>query len=240
MNRSLRLNATELNVLAALLGMRITPLSDSRTTRAEALESLVRRRIVDANAKRVSTQVATLLAVLARPRHRIEITPHSSTSFVIAVQTLTHVVHESTGDLDVITPVNDGISAMLSTIDSGIGVAFSLPGHTWHDMVAQARFANDGQLARMAQLDGCDNDGAATAAHLAKHYRLRHDARILTFRGNGRWRGSELSWIAAPGGAWILDDGGRFGTDSDLVRRRATFSPIRPSDALRIEIQTTN
>lgn len=240
MNRSLRLNATELNVLAALLGMRITPLSDSRTTRAEALESLVRRRIVDANATRVSIQVATLLAVLARPRHRIEITPRTSTPFTIATQTLTDAVHESTSDHDVITPVNDGISAMLSTIDSGIGAAFSLPGHTWHDMVAQARFASDGQLARMAQLDGCDDDGAATAAHLAKHYQLRHDARILTYRGNGRWRGSELSWIAAPGGAWIVDDGGRFGTDSDLVRRRATFSPMRPSDALRATLQTTN
>lgn len=240
MTRSLRLNATELSVLAVLLGIRIAPLSNSRATRAEALESLVSRRIIDDKVERVSTQVATLLAVLARPRHRIEITARDSTPFVIATQTLTHVVHESTGDHDVITPVQDGVTAMLPVVEPGVGAPFSLPGRTWHDMVAQARFASDDQLAKMAQLDGCDVEGSLTAAHLAKHHRLRHDARILSYRGKGRWRGSELSWIAAPGGAWVVDDGGRFGSDTDLARRRATFSPTRPDAALRAALQAAN
>jgi hypothetical protein len=227
-------------VLAVLLGMRITPLSASRVSRAEALESLVTRRIVDDRVERVSTQVAALLAVLARPRHRIEITARGSTPLVIATQTLTHVVHTTSDDHDVITPSRDGIAEVLSGIDAGSGAGFSLPGRTWYDMVAQARFATDDQLARLAQLDGCDADGAKTAAQLAKHQHLRTDVRMLTYRGNGRWRGSELSWIAPPGGAWMVDDGGRFGTDADLTRRRATFRPERPDAALRSALQTLN
>ena len=237
MTRSLRLNATELTVLSVLLGMRIPPLSASRVTRAEALESLVSRRIVDDRVERVSTQVATLLAVLARPSHRIEITTRATRPVVIATQTITHVVHTTLDDTDLITPVRDGITETLSMYPAGVGSSFSLPGRTWYDMVAQARFAGDEQLARMAQLDGCAPDEAATAAQLAKHHHLRRDARVMTYRGRSRWRGTELSWITAPEGAWIVDDGGRFGTDVDLVRRRATFSPQRPDSILRASLQ---
>lgn len=240
MNRSLRLSATELTVLATLLGLRVTPLSTSRSSRTEALGSLVSRRIVDNRVERVSVQVATLLAILARPRRRVEITGRNLTPFVIATQTHSHVVHETNGEQEVITPARDGVTAMLSTIESGIGAPFSLPGRTWYDMVAQARFATDAQLARMAELDGCDVDGSRTAAHLAKHHQCRRDARILEYRGNGRWRGSELSWIAAPGGAWVVDDGGRFGSDADLARRRATFTALRPDVAIRAAMDPAN
>lgn len=239
MTRSLRLNATELSVLSVLLGMRIAPLSASRVTRAEALESLVARRIVDDKVERVSTRVATLLAVLARPSHRIDITARATQPCVIATQTITHVVHTTLDDTDVITPVRDGITETLSMIPAGIGSSFSLPGRTWYDMVAQARFSTDEQLARMAQLDGCAPDESATAVQLAKHHHLRRDARVMTYRGSNRWRGTELSWITTPGGAWIVDDGGRFGTDADLVRRRATFSPQRPDAALRSSLAVT-
>ena len=240
MARSLRLNATELTVLSVLLGMRITPLSASRVTRAEALESLVSRRIVDDSVERVSTQVATLLAVLARPSHRIEITARATPPVVVATQTITHVVHTTLDESDVITPVHDGIAETLSVIPAGVGSSFSLPGRTWYDMISQARFASNEQLARMAQLDGCAHDEAATAAQLAKHHHLRSDARVMTYRGRNRWRGTELSWIAAPSGAWIVDDGGRFGTDADLARRRASFSPQRPDAVLRSSLQTAS
>lgn len=237
MTRSLRLNATELTVLSVLLGMSIAPLSASRVTRAEALESLVTRRIVDGKVERVSAQVATLLAVLARPSHRIEITARASRPVVVATQTITHVVHSMVDDTDVITPVPDGIAETLSMIPAGVGSTFSLPGRTWYDMVAQARFAGDEQLARMAHLDGCDPDEAAAAAQLAKHHHLRRDARVMTYRGRNRWRGTELSWITTPGGAWVVDDGGRFGADTDLNRRRATFSPQRPDTILRSSLE---
>lgn len=240
MARSLRLNATELSVLAVLLGMRVTPLSTSRVSRAEALESLVARRIVDDRVEQVSTQVAALLAVLARPRHRIEITARGSAPIVIATQTLTHVVHTTSDDSDMITPSRDGITEVLAGIEAGSGAGFSLPGRTWYDMVAQARFATNEQLARLAQLDGCDAEGAATAAHLAKHHHLRTDVRMLTYKGNGRWRGTELSWIDTPSGAWMVDDGGRFGNDADLARRRAIFRPERPDTALRSALQTVS
>ncbi len=239
MSRSLRLNATELSLLSGLLGMRIAPLSASRVTRAEALESLVSRRIVDDRVERVSTQVAALLAVLARPRHRIEITARGSAPNVVAVQTLTHVVHTSLDDHDIITPSHDGITELLSGIEAGIGGGFSLPGRTWYDMVAQSPFATDDQLARLAQMDGCEPEESATAAQLAKHHHFRRDTRVMTYRGGNRWRGTEMSWITTPNGAWMVDDGGRFGSDADLVRRRATFSPQRPEAVLRSSLHTT-
>lgn len=241
MARSLRLNATELTVLSVLLGMRITPLSASRVTRAEALESLVSRRIVDDSVERVSAQVATLLAVLARPRHRVEIISRDGAApIVMALQTVGDVIHTRDATTDILTPSRDALAAVMSDTGDVSGHPFSLPGRTWHDMVAQARFANIEQLARMAQLDGCDLADATTAAHLAKHHPQRTDARVMTYRGKNRWRGAELSWINTANGVWLVDDGGRFGVVGDLARRRAAFSPQAPGAALRETLVSLN
>lgn len=239
--RSIRLNATELSVLSVLLDVRIAPLSTSRTTRAEALESLVQRRIVDEHVERVSAQVAALLAVLARPRHRVEIVSRNGAEpLVLALQTVGDVIHTCDTNADILTPSRDALAAVVTGTSDVTGHPFSLPGRTWHDMVAQARFANPEQLARMAQLDGCTAADAATAAQLAKHHYQRTDARVMSYRGKNRWRGSELSWIDTPQGTWLVDDGGRFGSDSDLHRRRAAFSPQRPEVALREALGSLN
>ena len=235
MARSLRLNATELSILCVLLGMRITPLSTPRMKRAEALDSLVKRRIVDNKVERVNLQVATLLAILARPAQQITIHQNGTTTptQVIGIQTLSHVVQESDGAVDVITPHGDAIAMFSSPSTSTSRETFSLPGRTWHDMVAQAKYATEHQLARMAELDSLDGIHATTAARLAKGHGLRKDAQVMSYRGRNRWRGSELSWIELGDSTWLIDDGGRFGQPADLASRRASFSCRRVDDAVR-------
>ena len=235
MARSLRLNATELSILCVLLGMRITPLSTPRMKRAEALDSLVKRRIVDNKVERVNLQVATLLAILARPAQQITIHQNGTTTptKVIGIQTLSHVVQESDGAVDVITPHGDAIAMFSSPSTDASRETFSLPGRTWHDMVAQAKYATEHQLARMAELDSLDGIHATTAARLAKGHGLRKDAQVMSYRGRNRWRGSELSWIELGDSTWLIDDGGRFGQPADLASRRASFSCRRVDDAVR-------
>lgn len=244
MARSLRLNATELSVLGVLLGMRITPLSSPRMKRAEALESLVKRRIVDDKVERVNLQVATLLAILARPAQQITIhrigmdTPHR----VIALQTRSHVVQETDGEFDVITPHQDVLAMFASRDTSSDGVtgggSFSIPGRTWHDMVAQAKYATNQQLARMAEIDGLGEADSAVVATLAKAHGERLDARVMSYRGKNRWRGTELSWIPAGNETWLVDDGARFGSASDLASRRAIFTRGHLDDAVRAALSS--
>jgi len=242
MARSLRLNATELSILCVLLGMRITPLSTPRMKRAEALNSLVKRRIVDDKVERVNLQVATLLAILARPAQQITIHQSGTTTptRVIGIQTYAHVVQESDGSVDVITPQRDAIAMFSARSSSTSRETFSLPGRTWHDMVAQAKYATEHQLARMAELDSLDGIHATTAARLAKGHGLRQDAQVMSYRGKNRWRGSELSWIELSDSTWLVDDGGRFGQPADLASRRASFSCGRVDDALRDALASLN
>lgn len=242
MAKSLRLDATELAVLSVLLGLRVTPLSTGKMKRASALESLVRRRIVDDKVERVSLPVATLLAVLARPRHQIAVTHHGSTSphTVVAIQELTHVVHTTDQTIEILTPARDALSTVFPHETSNNGRSFSLPGRTWHDMVAQARFANEQQLARMAELDGADVNDAVVAARLAKRHGEREDARILSYRGQSRWRGTELSWIPDGEAHWLVDDGGRFGSAMNLADRRATFSRSGVGAAVQTALATVD
>jgi hypothetical protein len=194
--------------------------------RADALQSLVRRRILNAETNRVSLQVALLLSVLAKPALQVSVSRHGTTAphLVLAIQNLTHVAHSMEDHMDVITPHEDAVSRYFTIGSPTSDHGFSLPGRTWHDMVAQARFANEQQLARMAELDGTDTNDAIVAAHLAKHHGEREDARVLSYRGNSRWRGTELSWIPDGESHWLVDDGGRFGMAADLAGRRATFS----------------
>lgn len=244
MARSLRLNATELTVLGVLLGMRITPLSTARVKRADALESLVKRRIVDDKVERVNLQVATLLAILARPAQQITIhrvgaaTPHQ----VVCLQTRSHVVQELDGEVDVITPLRDALTTFAATTESSIVApssrSFSIPGRTWQDMVAQAKYASDLQLARMAEIDGLDRAESAVVARLAKAHGVRLDARVMSYRGKNRWRGAELSWIPSGDETWLVDDGARFGGASDLASRRATFTRSQAGDALRTALSS--
>ncbi|MFM8867116.1 MAG: hypothetical protein ACKOFZ_02380 [Ilumatobacteraceae bacterium] len=244
MARSLRLNATELAVLGVLLGMRITPLSTTRMKRADALESLVKRRIVDDKVERVNLQVATLLAILARPAQQITIhrtgsaTPHR----VVCLQTRSHVVQDLDGEVDVITPHRDALALFEGDLESSASAAtsapFSIPGRTWHDMVAQAKYATDQQLARMAEIDGLDDSESAVAARLAKAHGQRLDARVMSYRGKNHWRGAELSWISSGSETWLVDDGARFGGASDLASRRATFTRGRVDDALRAALSS--
>ena len=231
----LRLDAAELSVLSSLLGMGVTPLSGPHMTRAEALESLIGRRIIDHGGDKVNLQVATLLAILARPIQQISIHQHGSSNpdKVIAVQTLSHVVQTIEDDLDVITPERDSLARFTEPNVSLAERSFSLPGRTWHDMVAQAKYAREDQLSRIAELDGLDDHFARIAASLAKAHETRMDARVISYRGNARWLGSELSWIAVSGETWLLDDGGRFGRTTDLSRRRAVFRTGDVADSLR-------
>lgn len=244
MTRSLRLNATELAVLGVLLDMRITPLSSVRMKRADALESLVKRRIVDDKVERVNLQVATLLAILARPAQQITIhrvgaaTPHR----VVCLQTRSHVVQELDGEVDVITPHRDALTTFSATTRSvattTASESFSIPGRTWHDMVTQAKYATDQQLARMAEIDGLDKSDSAVVAGLAKAHGGRLDARVMSYRGKNRWRGTELSWISTANETWLVDDGARFGGASDLASRRATFTRGQADDALRAALSS--
>lgn len=243
MTRSLRLNATELSVLSALLGIRISPLSSGRMKRAEALESLVTRRIVDDSVERVNLQVATLIAILARPSQQITVHRHGAASphRIVCIQSLSHVVHELDDDQDVITPHRDALVTFRSGMPSSKTTSiksFSIPGRTWHDMIAQAKYATDQQLARMAEIDGLNDADSAVVATLAKSHSERLDARVMKYQGKNRWRGTELSWISAENSTWLVDDGARFGQPADLSRRRATFLQSPVEGALRAALNS--
>jgi hypothetical protein len=241
MAHSLRLDAAELSVLSSLLGMGVSPLSGPHMTRAEAIDSLLRRRIIDQGARRVNLQVATLLAILARPTQQISIHRHgtSNPDRVIAIQTLSHVVQSMEDGLDVITPERDSLTSLAGRRVWSTVKSFSLPGSTWHDMVAQAKYAKEDQLSRIAELDGLDGHLAPIAASLAKAHETRMDARVISYRGKARWLGSELSWITISDDTWLVDDGGRFGRTTDLTRRRAVFHKRDVADSLKSALINT-
>lgn len=235
MSTSLRLESAELATLSTLLGLRLTPLSDPLMTRSEALDSLVRRGMVDAKVERVALSIATLLAILARPTHQVSISRfgNSRADHVIALQAYSHVVHSRGDRHELLTPCRDGLSHLFPDTEASPSESFSIPGRTWHDMVMQAKFATLQQLARMAEIDGLDASHSTVAATLAKAHHERFDARVLSYRGRNRWRGTEVSWIFAEDRTWLVDDGARFGQLADLANRRAMFSRGRADEAIR-------
>ena len=120
--------------------MKFTRLSSERKKRADALESLVKRRIVGDEVERVNLQVATLLAILARPSQQMTVHRHGAASphRIVSIRSFSHVVHELDGDQDVITPNRDVLVIFRSGIPSSKTASiksFSFPGRTWHDMI---------------------------------------------------------------------------------------------------------